>query len=169
MWSWFQYSLQTKNFSLTLKSYMEVQHSSFQRFTKVKEKWSTIKFNLFIFYFIFFVSMSQTISNINRSDTCYFSHTSNSWYVCWRMRVRSHVSNGEDCTCASLLHKLSSRELCTEYSTSRVKTQSHFKDQSVYRCEVQEMRRLNYFFRNLLQSFFYKNKSLGFDKKLRIS
>ena len=46
--------------------------------------------------------------------------------------------------CAPLLHKLSSREL--EYSTSLVKTQSYFMDQPVYRCEVQEMRRLNYFF-----------------------
>ena len=45
-------------------------------------------------------------------------------------------------TCASLLHKLNSRELCTEYSTSRVKTQSYFKDQPVYRCEIQEIRRL---------------------------
>ena len=59
-------------------------------------------------------------------------------------------------TCASLLHKLSSRELCTEYSTSCVKTQSYFKDQPVYRCEVQEMRRLNYFFQN--HSFFIKTK-----------
>ena len=52
-------------------------------------------------------------------------------------------------TCTSLLHKLSSREfrpLCTEYSTSRVKTQSYFKDQPVHRCEMQEMRRLNFFF-----------------------
>ena len=57
-------------------------------------------------------------------------------------------------TCASLLHKLSSRELCTDYSTSRVKTQSYFKDQPVYRCEVQEMRRLKRFFRNFLHSFF---------------
>ena len=38
-------------------------------------------------------------------------------------------------TCISLLHKLSSHEflpLCTEYSTSRVKTQAYFKDQTVY-------------------------------------
>ena len=67
-------------------------------------------------------------------------------------------------TCASLLHKLSSRELCTEYSTSRVKTQSYFKDQPVYRCEVQEMRRLNYFFRNLLDSFFIRTKALALVK-----
>ena len=71
-------------------------------------------------------------------------------------------------TCASLLYKLSSRELCTEYSTSRVKTQSYFKDQPVYRCEVQEMRRLNYFF-EIFYTIFYKNESLGFGKELRIS
>ena len=67
-------------------------------------------------------------------------------------------------TCASLLHKLSSRELCTEYSTSRDKTQSYFTDQPVYRCEVQEMRRLNYFFRNLLDSFFIRTKALALVK-----
>ena len=67
-------------------------------------------------------------------------------------------------TCASLLHKLSSRELCTEYSTSRDKTQSYFTDQPVYRCEVQEMRRLKYFFRNLLDSFFIRTKALALVK-----
>ena len=71
-------------------------------------------------------------------------------------------------TCASLLHKLSSRELCTEYSASRVKTQSYFKDQPVYRREVQEMRRLNYFF-EIFYPLFYTNKSLAFGKKFRIS
>ena len=71
-------------------------------------------------------------------------------------------------TCASLLHKLSSRELCTEYSASRVKTQSYFKDQPVYRREVQEMRRLNYFF-EIFYPLFYTNKSPGFGKKFRIS
>ena len=71
-------------------------------------------------------------------------------------------------TCASLLHKLSSRELRTEYSASRVKTQSYFKDQPVYRREVQEMRRLNYSF-GIFYPLFYMNKSLGFGKKLRIS
>ena len=57
-------------------------------------------------------------------------------------------------TCASLLHKLSSCEfwpLRTKYSTSPVKTQSYFKDQPVYRCEMQEMRDLaTVFFQNLL-------------------
>ena len=49
----------------------------------------------------------------------------------------------------SYLHKLSSREfcsLCTECSTSRVKIKSDFKDQPVYGCEMQEKRKLNYFF-----------------------
>ena len=72
-------------------------------------------------------------------------------------------------TCTSLLHKLSSRELCTEYSTSRVKTQSYFKDQPVYRCEVQEMRRLNYFFEIFYTLFFIRTKRLSFGKELRIS
>ena len=71
-------------------------------------------------------------------------------------------------TWTSLLHKLSSRELWTEYPRSRVKTPDYFKDQPVYRCEVQEMRRLNYFF-EIFYTLFYKKKSLGFGKKLRIS
>ena len=71
-------------------------------------------------------------------------------------------------TCASLLHKLSSRALHTEYSTSHVKTQSYFKDQPVHRCEMQEMRRLNYFF-EISDTFFCKNKRLGFSKKFRIN
>ena len=71
-------------------------------------------------------------------------------------------------TCASLLHKLSSRELCTEYTTSRVKTGSYFKDQPVYRCEMQESRRLNYFF-EIFYTLFYKSESFGFGKELRIS
>ena len=68
-------------------------------------------------------------------------------------------------TCASLLHKLSSHELCAEYSTSRVKTQSYFKDRPVRRCEVQEMRRLNYFF-EIFYTFFNKNKNFAFVKQL---
>ena len=79
------------------------------------------------------------------------------------------MSNFKDMSnCTLFLHKLLSRELCTEYSTSCVKTQSYFKDQPVYRCEVQEMRRLNYFF-EIFYTLFYKNKCLGFGKKLRIN
>ena len=70
--------------------------------------------------------------------------------------------------CTSLLHKLSSHELCAKCSTSRVKTQSYFADQPVKRCEVQEMRRLNYFF-EIFYSLFYNSKSLGFGKEFRIS
>ena len=54
---------------------------------------------------------------------------------------------------ASFLHKLLSRELCTEYFTLRVKIKSHFKDQPVYRREVQEMRRLNHFLEILYTLF----------------
>ena len=57
-------------------------------------------------------------------------------------------------TCTSLLHKLLSHEfwaLCTEYSTSRVKTKAYFKDQPVYTLFLSEQ--------------FYKNKSLGLGKK----
>ena len=60
-------------------------------------------------------------------------------------------------TCASLLHKLLSRKLCTEYYTSRVKTQSYFKDQPVYRCEIQEMRRL---FFEIFYTLFIRTKAL---------
>ena len=70
-------------------------------------------------------------------------------------------------TCASFLQKLPSRELCTEYSTSRVKTQSYVTDQPVYRCEVQEMSRLNYFFA-IFYTLFYNKNSLGFGKELKI-
>ena len=75
------------------------------------------------------------------------------------------MSNFKDMsTCALFLHKLSFRELCT----SCVKAQSYFKEQPVCRCEVQEMRRLNYFFETFY-TLFYKNKCLGFGKKLRIN
>ena len=40
-----------------------------ERLTKVKEKWSTIQFDV-LYSFIFFIPMSQTISVINRSDMC---------------------------------------------------------------------------------------------------
>ena len=59
-----------------------------------------------------------------------------------------------------LLHKLSSRELCAEYSTSHIKTQSYLKEQPLYRCEVQEMRRLKYFFEILYTLFFIRTKAL---------
>ena len=64
-----------------------------------------------------------------------------------------------------MTYHLMSFDLYVEYSTSRDKTQSYFKDQPVYRCEVEVMRRLNYFF-EIFYSFFYKNKRLGFDKNI---
>ena len=67
-------------------------------------------------------------------------------------------------TCASFLNKLSSRELCTEYSTSRVKTQSYFMDQPVHRCEVEEIRILYYFFEIFNTIFFIRTKALIFVK-----
>ena len=79
-------------------------------------------------------------------------------------------------TCASLLHKLSSHEfwpLCTQYSTSRVKTQSYFKEQPVCGCEVQEMTRPIFLKSSILIFFlflwvqFYKNTSLGFGEKFK--
>ena len=79
------------------------------------------------------------------------------------------ISNFRDMsTCALFLHKLSSRELCTEYSTSRVKAQSYFKDQPAYRCEVQEMRRLNYFF-EIFYFFFIRTNTLVLVKKIRMN
>ena len=60
----------------------------------------------------------------------------------------------------SLVHKFSSSEfwpLCTEYSTSRVETQSYFKDQPVYKGEVQEMRRFYYFFEIFYCNLHYYN------------
>ena len=44
---------------------------------KVKEKWSTVKFNVFVLSFIFFVPMSHTISVLNKSSACYFLNASN--------------------------------------------------------------------------------------------
>ena len=59
-------------------------------------------------------------------------------------------------TCTALLHELSSREfwpLCTENSASHVKKRSYLNDQRIYRCELQEMRRLTIFLKSL--NFYY--------------
>ena len=71
-------------------------------------------------------------------------------------------------TCSSLLHKLSWEfwPFCIEYSTSRVKTNSYFKDQPVYRCEVQGIRRLNYFFDIFYNLSCDQNKSLQSQKPI---
>ena len=63
-------------------------------------------------------------------------------------------------SCASLLHKLSSHELCAEYYTSRVKRQPLFKDQPVNRSEVQEMRKLNSVSKIFYTLFCIKTKAL---------
>ena len=58
-----------------------------------------------------------------------------------------------------------------EYSTSRIEARSYFKDQPVYRCEVQEMTRFYYFFgifycslhyyKPLVQNFEYFNEMVS--------
>ena len=93
--NWLYYSLQTKNFPLFWSHSWKYDIQANDKLTKVKEKLSIIKFDVFVRSFIFFVPMSQTISVINISGACYFLHTSNSWCVCWRVHVRSHASNGE--------------------------------------------------------------------------
>ena len=45
--------------------------------TKIKEKLSTIQFDVFDLSIIFSVPMSQEVSVINKSGACYFLHTSN--------------------------------------------------------------------------------------------
>ena len=82
---------------------------------KVKEKWSAINFDVFDLYFILFVPTSQTMNVINRNGTCCFLHASDYWHmcwcVCWHVRMRSHVSNGENWCIAqdfTVLTKISS-------------------------------------------------------------
>ena len=72
------YSIHSK---LRIFPYPEVIHGSTtfkltKGLKKVKEKWSTIQFDVFVLSFIFLVLMSQTISAINRSGACYFLHVS---------------------------------------------------------------------------------------------
>ena len=64
-----------------------------KRLTKVKEKWRTMQFDIFDLSFIFYIPVSQTVSLIKRSGTCYFLHVSNYWWVCWCVHIRPHVSN----------------------------------------------------------------------------
>ena len=56
-------------------SYSEVTHGS-TTFKLMKRQW-TIGFDVFALCFIFFISLSQTISVINGNGTCYFLHGSN--------------------------------------------------------------------------------------------
>ena len=81
-------------------------------------------------------------------------------------------------TRTSLLHKLSSREFCplrTEYSTSRVKTQSYFRHKPIYRCEVKQMRRLSrrtyyycYHFYSVQRNWFFETIFINLNCKQTI-
>ena len=44
-----------------------------ERLTKVKEKWSTIKFDVFIRSFVFFIPVTQTVSAINKWCMLFFT------------------------------------------------------------------------------------------------
>ena len=77
MSNWLWYSLQTKNFPLFQCHTWKYNIQANERLTRVKEKQSTIKLDVFVLSFIFFVPMYQTKSFINRSGTCYFLHASN--------------------------------------------------------------------------------------------
>ena len=61
------------------------------------------QFDVFDLSFNFFITMSQTISVINRSGACYFLHASNQRRAWWRVRVRLHASNGKDSLNTNLL------------------------------------------------------------------
>ena len=76
--NWLQYSLKTKNFPLFWSHTLKYNIQANERLTKVKEKWETIKFDVFVLSFIFFVPMFQTTSIINLSGKWYFLHASNS-------------------------------------------------------------------------------------------
>ena len=57
--NWLYYSLQTKNFPIFWSHTWKYNILANERLTNVEEKWSTIKFDVFVFYFIFFVPMAQ--------------------------------------------------------------------------------------------------------------
>ena len=66
-------------------------------------------------------------------------------------------------TRTSLLHlkyHLMSFDLYAEYSISPVKTQFYFKDQPVHRCQMQKMRRINYFFKIFHCNLHYNKRLL---------
>ena len=94
--NWLYYLLQTKNFLLFWSHTWKYGIQPRERLTKIKEKWSSIQFDVFVLSLIFFVPMTQTISVINISDACNFLHASNYWHM-WGSQ--------------KLLHGLVSREL----------------------------------------------------------
>ena len=85
-----------KNFPSSWSHTCKYKTQTNERLANVKEKWSTIKFNVFVLSFIFFGPMSQTIKVINTSGTCYFLHASIQWHVCWCVCMQSHTSNQKD-------------------------------------------------------------------------
>ena len=70
-------SLQTKNFPLFWRHSWKYNIQVNESLTKVKEEWSTIKFDVFLLSFIFFIPMSQKTSAINISGGCYVLDASN--------------------------------------------------------------------------------------------
>ena len=90
------------------KSFLDEINNIFHSFWRAIIWWknqnliknSRHKLKVWCFYrsFIFHIAMSQTISVINISGTCYFLHASNQWCMCWHVCMWSHASNGEHCT-----------------------------------------------------------------------
>ena len=64
----------SKEFSIILESWKYNTQAN-KRLTKVQEKWPTIKSDIFVLSFIFFIRVT-VISVMNRSDACYFLHVS---------------------------------------------------------------------------------------------
>ena len=87
---WINYSihLKLKIFPLFWSHTWKYSIQGNKRLTKVKEKWSTIQFDIFYFSFISNIPISQTISVISRSDTWYFLHASN--YIAQIKWIRLH-------------------------------------------------------------------------------
>ena len=89
------HSLQTKNFPLFWSRKWKCDIQVSERSTKVKKKRLTMKFDVFCSFFHSLCSNGPE-RVINRNGSFYFLHLSNWWPVCWRVRVQSHASNGED-------------------------------------------------------------------------
>ena len=66
-----KHSLQIYNVSLILKSWRYKIQAN-ERLSEIKQKWSSIQFDVSYLSFIFFIPMSQITSVINRSGACYF-------------------------------------------------------------------------------------------------
>ena len=64
-------------FSPYSNSYRKYNIQANRSLTKIKEKWSTVQFDVFDLSIIFSVPMPQQISVISKSGACYFLHSSN--------------------------------------------------------------------------------------------